>query len=85
MRSSIILLDLISGNVISDFASESEAWAALHDIAVEDGLDTLADLSLMLIQNGDPTVIAMEGALVRRVAREMERDSAARRDVSASA
>lgn len=85
MSSSIILLDLVSGNVISDFPSEPEAWLALRDIAAEDGLETLGDLSLMLIEGGQPTVIAMEEALVRRVARQMEQGNTSRRDISASA
>jgi hypothetical protein len=71
MASSIILLDLPSGNVITDFASERDAWDALLSWACDDGLDALAGLSLMRIQDGDPTRIAMEDELVRRVAGEL--------------
>lgn len=71
MASTIILLDLPSGNVITDFASERDAWDALLSWARDDGLDAIAGLSLMRIQDGDPTRIAMEDELVRRVADEL--------------
>lgn len=67
----IILLDLVTGNVVSDFGSESEAWTSLREMAEEDGLDSLADLSLMLMQNSHRRVIAMEETLVERVADAM--------------
>ena len=71
MSTSIILLDLPSGNVMSDFATEREAWEALRSWARDDGLRAIADLSLMRIQQGDPIVIAMEDELVHRVARDL--------------
>lgn len=66
-----LLFCLRSGNVITDFASERDAWDALLSWARDDGLDALAGLSLMRIQDGDPTRIAMEDELVRRVADEL--------------
>ena len=71
MNVSVILLDLPSGNVITDLASERDAWDALLRWARDDGLDALAGLSLMRIQDGAPTRIAMEAELVRRVAGEL--------------
>ncbi len=68
---SYLLFCLRSGNVITDFASERDAWDALLSWARDDGLDALAGLSLMRIQDGDPTRIAMEDELVCRVAGEL--------------
>jgi hypothetical protein len=70
--SSIILLDLPTGNIITDFASERDAWDALLSWARDDGLEAIAGLSLLRVQDGDPTLIAMEGDLVRRVAVELQ-------------
>lgn len=69
MNPSIILLDLLSGNVMTDFATEREAWDALRGWARDDGPEAIADLSLMRIQDDGPIVIEMEDALVRHVAR----------------
>jgi len=66
-----LLFCLQSGNVITDFASERDAWDALLSWARDDGLDALAGLFLMRIQDGDPTRIAMDDELVRRVAAEL--------------
>lgn len=68
MNSSFILLDLVSGNVITDFPSECDAWDALRAWASDDGLAAIADLSLMRMEDGHPALIAMEDELVRRVA-----------------
>lgn len=76
MKPSIILWDLPSGNVVTDFANERVAWAALRDWAREDGLDAIQGLSLMRIQDGEPTLIAMEDDLVRRVAQELRPEAA---------
>ncbi len=71
MKSSILLLDLSSGNVMTDFATEREAWEALRGWARDDGVEAIADLSLLSIQDGEPIVIAMEDDLVRRVTRDL--------------
>lgn len=71
MNSSVILFDLKSGNVMEDFASESDAWDALREMADDHGLEAIEDLSLLLMRDGQPTLIAMEDDLVRRVAREL--------------
>jgi hypothetical protein len=63
----------VSGNVIADFASEGNAWDALCRAAVDDGLESIANLSLLRVENGQPTLIAMEDELVQRVIREMNR------------
>lgn len=73
MTSSIILYDLPSGNVITDFATESDAWDALCRAAADDGLESIANLSLLRMENGQPTLIAMDDDLVQRVEREMNR------------
>jgi hypothetical protein len=71
MTSSIVLYDLPSGNVITNFVSESDAWDALCQAAGDDGLESIENLSLLRIDNGKPTLIAMEDELVQRVVREM--------------
>jgi hypothetical protein len=73
MTSSIILYDLLSGNVITDFANESDAWETLCRAAADDGLESIANLSLLRMENGQPTLIAMEDELVQRVERELSR------------
>jgi hypothetical protein len=75
MNSPIILFDLLSGNVITDYACESDAWTALREIAEDDGLEAIADLSLMRMRDGHPTLIAMEDELVRRVAHGMRQET----------
>jgi len=71
MNPSFVLFDLLSGNVITDFASESDAWDSLCRDASEAGLESIENLSLLRIQDGHPTLVAMEDELVRRVAHEM--------------
>jgi hypothetical protein len=66
-----ILMDLVSGNVMADFASEGEAWAALRSWASDDGLAAIGDLSLMRIEQGEPMLVAMDAELVRRVAHDL--------------
>jgi hypothetical protein len=63
----IILWELPSGNVVTDFSSEHDAWEALRSWARDDGLEAVAGLSLMHIEDGEPILIAMEDDLVRRV------------------
>ena len=70
MSTSILLLDHPSGNVMTDFATEREAWDALRGRARDEGMEAIADLSLLSIQDGEPSIIAMEDDLVRRVARD---------------
>ena len=75
MNSPIILFDLRSGNVIAAYAGENDAWTALRHMAEEDGLEEIEDLALSRMQDGHPTLIAMEDELVRRVAREMSQET----------
>jgi hypothetical protein len=75
VTASIVLFDLLSGNVITDFVNEREALDALCQIAREDGLEAVADLALTRIANGHPKLIAMEDDLVRRVASELRKES----------
>ena len=72
MHSYFELFDLRSGNVITDFACERDAWGWLRQAATEFGLEELNDLALSHMQNGHPTLIAMDEALVRRVAGEID-------------
>lgn len=71
MHAYIELLDLQSGNVVTTFAHEHEAWAWLQRTALQLGLDELADLGLAQIRNGQTVSVIMEEDLVRRVADEL--------------
>jgi hypothetical protein len=71
-KSSFILLDLVSGNVMTDFASERDACDALRHWATEDGLDAMRDLALGRIRHGQHELVAMDDELVRRIAREFD-------------
>jgi hypothetical protein len=75
MSSYVELFDLRSGNVMANFADAKEAWEVLRRDALEFGLEELNDLALTHVQDGNPTLIAMEDELVRRVAREMSPDA----------
>ena len=66
MHSYFELFDLRSGNVITDFACERDAWGWLRQAATEFGLEELDGLALSHMQDGRPTLIAMEEELVRR-------------------
>ena len=48
------------------FASEDEALCTLRETAAEDGVEAIENLSLVIVRNGHPTLIAMEDELVRR-------------------
>lgn len=75
MNDPIILFDLPSGNVMTDFATEREAWAALCGWVCDEGVAAIADLSLLRIQDGEPSVIAMEDDLVRCVTGDLHSDA----------
>jgi hypothetical protein len=77
MNLPIILFDLQSGNVMEGFASEGDAWDALQEMAEEHGLEAIEDLSLLHMRDGQPTLIAMEDELVRRVTRELSPEAVA--------
>jgi hypothetical protein len=62
------LFDLVSGNVIEDFATEEAAIDALRAAEREHGPEAIGDIALLRFDNGHPTLIAMEGDLVERVA-----------------
>ena len=75
MCSYVELIDLRSGNGMANFSDVKEAWEALRRDALEFGIEELNDLALTHVQDGNPTLIAMEDELVRRVAREMTQDA----------
>jgi hypothetical protein len=75
MSSSIILFDLRSGNVMTDFACERDAWDELRAMAHDDGPEAVEGLSLLLMEDGLSTLIAMEDELVRRVVDETSQET----------
>lgn len=66
MSSCFQLLDLESGNVMADFARESDAWEALRQMAETYGREELKGLGLLRFENGSPSLIAMDDELVLR-------------------
>lgn len=75
---SYLLFCLRSGNVMSEFASEREAWDSLLGWVHDEGLEAIADLSLLRMRDGQPTMIAMETELVRRVTLEVSPETVSR-------
>ena len=65
MSTSIILLDLPSGNVMTDFATEREAWDALRGWARDEGVEAITDLSLLSIQDGSAAAARRGARAVR--------------------
>ena len=61
------LIELMSGNVTGDYASEQEALERLRHAFETNGASAIADLSLMKIENGAQELIAMQEELVHRV------------------
>src|SRR5829696_10555449 len=61
------LLDLTSGDVVADFASEAEAIAALKSVLNEYGDESVEELALLRFRGDRPSLIAMEKRLVRYV------------------
>ena len=66
MNLPFLLFDLQSGNAIAAFVNERDALDALREAATEDGVESIENLSLLVIQDGHPTLIAMEDDLVQR-------------------
>jgi hypothetical protein len=50
MNSFIELFDLLSGNVMANYASEDEAWDDLRQWAEESGIEELQGLSLLRME-----------------------------------
>lgn len=61
------LFDLVSGNVVDDFATEDEAMEALRAAEREHGLEAIHDIALLRFENGHPSLVAMERDLAKRV------------------
>ncbi len=66
------LFDLESGNVIEDYARESDAIDALVQVVVNHGSQAIETFALTHVVNGKPVLIAMQDELVLRVERKME-------------
>jgi hypothetical protein len=66
MNLPFLLFDLVSGNVMTAFASEDEALSALRETAAEDGVEAIKNLSLLIVRDGHLTLVAMEDERVRR-------------------
>lgn len=65
------LFDLASGNVIEDYARESDAIDALIQVVRNHGSQAIETFALTHVVNGKPALIAMQADLVLRVEREM--------------
>jgi hypothetical protein len=72
VNSAFLLYDLLSGNIITSFATEPDAWDALRRWASDDRLESIHDLALSSLQGDCETPIAMDDDLVQRVARDLQ-------------
>jgi hypothetical protein len=61
------LIELTSGNVAGDYATEQETLEHLRHAYETHGASAIADLSLMKIENGEQELVAMQEDLVHRV------------------
>jgi hypothetical protein len=59
------LIDLTSGNVVGEYDSEVEALAEVRRFAVEYDASAVKDYSLMRIEDGRQSLVAMQDALIR--------------------
>lgn len=62
------LLDLTTGNLVTEFRSEDEAISALNAIQVEEGDQPILDLALFRFHNGQPSLVAKQGELLHYIA-----------------
>jgi hypothetical protein len=62
------LLDVTTGNLITEFQSEDEAISALIAVQVEEGDEPILDFALFRFDNGRPSLVAKRGELVRYIA-----------------
>lgn len=65
------VLDVSSGNVVTEFDTEVDAFAALCRVGQEHGLAEMAHLALLRFEDGHPSLIVMEDDLVARVREEI--------------
>jgi hypothetical protein len=67
------LLDVTTGNLITEFDSEDEAIEALSGVQADDGDEPLLEYALFRFQDGRPTLVAKERELVVHVASAQRR------------
>ena len=65
------VLDVSSGNVITDFDTEEDAFVAMCRVGQKHGLAELAHLALLRFEDGHPSLVAMEDELLARVREEI--------------
>ena len=67
------VLDVTTGNVVTEFQSEDEAVEALSGVQVDDGDEPILELALFHFLDGRPTLVAKERDLVVYLARARQR------------
>ena len=67
------LLDVTTGNVVTEFQSEDDAVEALSGVQGDDGDEPILELALFRFQDGRPTLVAKERDLVIYLARARKR------------
>lgn len=63
------LVELLSGNVADDFDTLDEAIIVLADAVATHGVDAMSTYSLLEVDDGSVSLVAMEGELLELVAR----------------
>lgn len=61
------LIDRMTGNVIKDYETETDALKELDVVGREHGFDEIRDYALLTFEDGSPIHAAMEGELVALV------------------
>jgi hypothetical protein len=66
------LLDVLSGNIVTEFETEEEAIAALCRVGRDHGLAEIDHLALLRFEDGHPSLVAMDDDLVTWVRKEID-------------
>ncbi len=61
------VLDRSTGNVVKDYPTEEAAFKELESIVQTYGVEEIKDFALLRFQDGKPTLVAMEEALIARL------------------
>ena len=73
MSTFFLLLDMTTGNMVTEFDSEDEVIEVLSEVQDKDGDGSLLEYALFRYEDDNPTLVARERDLVLYLARARER------------
>lgn len=76
------LMDVTTGNLVTEFDSEEDAIEALSEVQAADGDEPILEFALFRFQDGRPNLVAKESDLVLYVTRHMGQGTERRRGKS---